>query len=181
MFNFEAAQCRRSIEDREYASLAIFPDARWVLSGSDDRRLRLWELDWECEYESKTGRCVRTLEGHTDTVESVAISRDARWVLSGSRDQTLRLWELDWECEFPETVDWDEGARPYLQTFLYLHCPLASDEISRAGTPVWSNDDFNELLIELQNRGYGWLRPEGIRRELETMVADWNSDHYGDT
>ena len=25
----------------------------------------------------------------------------------------------------------------------------------------------------MQHRGYGWLRPEGVRRELEKMTAEW--------
>ena len=29
------------------------------------------------------------------------------------------------------------------------------------------------LLRELGLRGYGWLRPEGVRRKLEEMTANW--------
>lgn len=43
------------------------------------------------------------------------------------------------------------------------------------GKPVWKDEDFANLLRELQCRGYGWLRPEGVHRELERMTRDWKS------
>ncbi len=32
-----------------------------------------------------------------------------------------------------------------------------------------TEDDFKQLLYTLGCAGYGWLRPEGVRRELETL------------
>ncbi|CAK0816756.1 unnamed protein product [Prorocentrum cordatum] len=59
--------------------------AATALSGSRDNTLKLWELS--------TGRCLRTLEGHTDRVPCVtALGEDG--ALSGSDDRTLKLWEL---------------------------------------------------------------------------------------
>jgi WD40 repeat protein len=113
------------------------------------------------------------LEGHSDGVKSVCISLDGRYGLSGSEDKTLKLWEFDWEYEFPEPEDWDEGARPYLEVFLTLHCRVGLDGISRVGTPVWNDEDFKKLVVELGYRGYGWLRPEGVRRQLEKMTSEW--------
>lgn len=104
---------------------------------------------------------------------SVCISPDGRWALSGSPDKTLRLWELDWDYEFPGPADWHEGARPYLEIFLTLHCPHGEDGISRVGKPQWNDEDFKKLLKDLQCRGYGWLRPEGVRRKLEEMTRNW--------
>ena len=88
-------------------------------------------------------------------------------------DSTVRLWEFDWGYDFPEVVDWNDGARPYLNIFLTLHCPYGEDGITRVGKPVWNNEDFNRLLRDLQYRGYGWLRPEGVRKKLEEMTKNW--------
>jgi formylglycine-generating enzyme required for sulfatase activity len=81
--------------------------------------------------------------------------------LSGSGDNTLKLWRLDWKYELPEWADWDDGAEPYLHNFLTV----------RNGK--WNDDDFKLLINNLQNRGYGWLKPDGVKRELEKMTAVW--------
>ncbi|MGB8297924.1 MAG: hypothetical protein WCG85_21080, partial [Polyangia bacterium] len=62
-------------------------DGRRAFSGSNDRTLRMWDLD--------TGVCLRVLESHADDVYSVAVCADGRRALSGSQDHTLRLWDLD--------------------------------------------------------------------------------------
>jgi WD40 repeat protein len=57
-----------------------------LCSGSDDNSVRLWDVH--------TGREIRTLEGHQDSVMSVAFSPDGKTVASGSSDSTLRLWDI---------------------------------------------------------------------------------------
>ena len=104
---------------------------------------------------------------------SVGLSIDGRWALSGSCDKTLRLWELDWDCVFPDPVDWDERARPHLEIFLALHCPAGEDGFTRVGRPGWTEEGFQNLLTDLQYRGYGWLGPEVVRRQLLKMTEEW--------
>ena len=62
-------------------------DWRRALSGSVDYALRLWDLE--------TGACLRTLEGHTDSVWSASVSLDWRRAVSGSLDKTLCVWDLE--------------------------------------------------------------------------------------
>ena len=168
LWDLSSGNCQRIFAGHKEAvkSVALSADGRWVLSGSDDRTLRLWEVS--------SGKCLKIFEGHTGKVHSVALSRDGRWALSASEDKCLRLWELDWLCEFPESKDWDEGARGVLESCFALHCARGEDGVTRVGKPTWGQEDFEQLLIELQNRGLGWLRPEGVRRQAEKMISEWN-------
>jgi WD40 repeat protein len=66
--------------------VAVSPDGKRVVSGSDDKTVRVWDL--------ASGRCEATLEGHGDRVCSVAVSPDGKRVVSGSGDKTVRVWDL---------------------------------------------------------------------------------------
>jgi WD40 repeat protein len=63
------------------------PDGRLLVSGSEDRTLKLWEVP--------SGKCLRTLEGHGDGVWACGFSPDGSFLVSGSWDGTLKLWEVD--------------------------------------------------------------------------------------
>ncbi len=68
------------------SAVAVTPDGRHVVSGSEDNTLRVWDL--------ASGETVRTLSGHTDAVMAVAVTPDGRQAVSGSGDKTLRVWDL---------------------------------------------------------------------------------------
>ncbi|MDR0428931.1 MAG: protein kinase [Tannerellaceae bacterium] len=70
----------------------------------------------------------------------------------GGKD-TPHLLQIDYQYEFPGWKDWDEGARPYLDVFLKTY-------------PSWTDDDFDDLIKKLQQNGYGWLHPEGVKAKL---------------
>src|SRR3954454_5134962 len=67
-------------------SIDISPDGRRALSGSQDRSVRLWDLE--------SGRELLRLLGHSQTVYGVAFSPDGRHAASGSDDRSIRLWDL---------------------------------------------------------------------------------------
>ena len=64
-------------------SVAFSPDSKQVVSGSDDKTVRLWD--------AMTGAPLQMLEGHADKVRSVAFSSDGKQVVSSSWDKTVRL------------------------------------------------------------------------------------------
>jgi WD40 repeat protein/GTPase SAR1 family protein len=68
-------------------SVAVSPDGTWVASGSDDKTVKIWDLE--------TGEYRATLEGHTDMVNAVAITPDGKRILSGSDDHTVLILDVD--------------------------------------------------------------------------------------
>ena len=63
----------------------IFECRTRIVSGSDDKSVRVWD--------ASTGRHVLTLDGHTNWVRSVAFSSDGTRIVSGSEDNSVRVWD----------------------------------------------------------------------------------------
>ncbi|MFW9262264.1 NB-ARC domain-containing protein [Nostoc sp. CALU 546] len=59
---------------------------RILASGSEDKTVKLWDV--------QTGKCFKTLQGHTRWIWSVAFSPDGQTLASGSDDQTVKLWDV---------------------------------------------------------------------------------------
>ncbi|KAL9026631.1 MAG: hypothetical protein Q9196_004725, partial [Gyalolechia fulgens] len=81
-------------------SVAFAPNGRSLVSGSLDKTIKMWELaDARAMMgpgmgsRERTGKCVKTFEGHKDFVLSVALTPDGRWVLSGSKDRGVQFWD----------------------------------------------------------------------------------------
>ncbi len=74
-------------------AVAFSPDGEWLVSGSWDRTVRLWDLSPARHTGTGRGRLLHTLHGHTKGVVSVAFSADGRTLASGGYDHTIRLWD----------------------------------------------------------------------------------------
>ena len=66
-------------------SVAISNDNTKVVTGSDDKTAKVWDI--------RTGKNLLTLEGHSGDVTSVAISNDNTKIVTGSSDKTAKLWD----------------------------------------------------------------------------------------
>lgn len=62
-------------------------DAVILATGGDNRLVKLWD--------ARTGQCLRSLPGHTNTINAIAFHPNGNLLASCSQDATIRLWQLD--------------------------------------------------------------------------------------
>ncbi|MTI21009.1 CHAT domain-containing protein [Fulvivirga sp. RKSG066] len=68
-------------------AVAFTKDGKYLLTGSRDKTVKLWEI--------ASGRELRTYYGHESTINDIAISPDGKTFLTSSADKTARLWSIE--------------------------------------------------------------------------------------
>ena len=83
----EIARERNIFQGHEEAvtSVAFSPDGQIIVSGSDDKTVRLWDLQ---------GNLIGQPFRHESCVTSVTFSPDGQMIVSGTDGKTVRLWDL---------------------------------------------------------------------------------------
>ena len=120
------------------------PNGRFILE-DDEIMLKLWDI--------KTNECIQIFDVLSEG--PVSFSPDGQKIAIAN-SKKICILELDYEFEFPGWHTWDEGAYPYLLKHIALQKPF-----------FWiSNNLYNNLISDLQNRGYGWLRPKAVKRKM---------------
>lgn len=67
-------------------AVAFSPDGRFLASGWANQMIRIHEVD--------TGLELRTLSGHSASVNSIAFSADGKLLVSAAEDRTARVWDF---------------------------------------------------------------------------------------
>ncbi|KAJ9150803.1 Transcriptional repressor tup1 [Pleurostoma richardsiae] len=82
----KGGRCVKTFEGhRDFVlSVALTPDAQWVMSGSKDRGVQFWD--------PRTGNTQLMLQGHKNSVISVAPSPTGGYFATGSGDMRARIW-----------------------------------------------------------------------------------------
>ena len=65
--------------------LAVTPDGRHIVTGSDDQMVRM--------YDAGSGAEIRQFKGHAGGVLALAVTSDGRHIVTGSDDNTARVWD----------------------------------------------------------------------------------------
>ena len=68
-------------------AVAFTPDGQYVLTGSRDKTIKLWELS--------TGRELRTYLGHRSTVNDLVVLPGGKHFISSSADKTAKMWAIE--------------------------------------------------------------------------------------
>ncbi|OSD06202.1 U3 small nucleolar RNA-associated protein [Trametes coccinea BRFM310] len=87
--------------DKDINSLDVAPNDRLLVSGSQDRTAKVWEIDYVATSAGVRGelRLLGTCKGHKRGVWCVRFGRAERVLATGSGDKTVKLWNLeDFTC-----------------------------------------------------------------------------------
>ena len=83
-----------NMDDIVIYGIAFSPDGKYLVSANKDRfasrNVSYLIYVWDVE----SGKRVKTLTGHSDSITSLAYSADGTTLVSGSKDGTVLLWEM---------------------------------------------------------------------------------------
>ena len=88
IINFEDGALRKTLNGHTslVRDLNLLSDGNQLLSGSDDKSIRLWDIA-----ESK---CLRVFNGHTHSANKILLFNSSV-IVSASDDHTIKFWNLD--------------------------------------------------------------------------------------
>ncbi|KAI6116192.1 WD40-repeat-containing domain protein [Pisolithus sp. B1] len=66
-------------------SVTISPDSKFLVAGSEDNIIRIWDIE--------SYAFIQSLVGHRGEVYALSFAADSRYLLSASGDRTVRLWD----------------------------------------------------------------------------------------
>ncbi|KAJ6491090.1 WD40-repeat-containing domain protein, partial [Mycena sanguinolenta] len=113
--------------DDSVQSVAFSPDGQRIVSGSNDKTVRIWD--------AATGAAIgKPLQGHDKSVQSVAFSPDGQRIASGSADKTVRIWDAAMGAAIGEPL---KGHNGYVQSVAF----------SPDGQHIVSGSDDKMVLI----------------------------------
>jgi hypothetical protein len=149
--------------------IKFFPDERYALSSGSPGSICLWDIDKKKHLMSLRNDSL-SLSIHPGGNYAIAYATQRSPLPCGDGPEfpsplpcgegpgeRCHLIRIDYFYEFPGWSEWDESARPYLESFLTLY-------------PDWTVKQVTEILIpDLQNRGYGWIKPEGVQIQLKIL------------
>ncbi len=78
-------------------ALCFHPNGRWLLSGSKEAHLNVWDLNDDFSL-------VQSIPAHNYAIYSIVFHPDGELFATGSRDKTIKIWDAN-TCEFLLRID----------------------------------------------------------------------------
>lgn len=138
---------------------SFHPTLPLIVSGGDDRQVKLWRMSSTKAWE------VDTCRGHTNNVDSVIFHPHQNLIISVGEDKTLRIWDLDKRTpvkQFKRENDrfWLIAAHPHINLFGAAH---------DSGIMVFKLDRERPCSVIHQNELVF------INKEKQVQTFDYNS------
>lgn len=73
--------------DRYVRAVCFSPDGNWLITGAEDRMVRVWDV--------RSRKVKHRLIGHGTDIYSVDASANGQFIISGSGDKKAKLWNLE--------------------------------------------------------------------------------------
>ncbi len=137
-------------------AVAIDPQLRYLLTGSLDRTVRLWDFDTG-EHILEFGEAVNGGE-HLLGITAAAFCRFGDHILTGSRDATARLWKLD-----RSVFEGADGFLTLLRTLeghsdTVTHVAFSPDrQVARNNRDIYGSYEAPMHMAVASKDGLGWL------------------------
>jgi len=124
-------------------SVAFASDGTFLVSGSLDRTIKLWDI--------QTGGVIKTLYGHIEGVNSVAISPDQTTIASASNDGAVHLWNV-------QTGDCCDTPHEYVEPVRYIQFSPSNSQLLMSvslGTIQQWHTNGHQLRLIYEETGNG--------------------------
>jgi WD40 repeat protein len=138
---------------RPVRSLALSGDGQTLISGSEDRKVKVWSLAEE--------KLKKAWSPHDGTILAVALSADGKRLATGAQDKTIKLWSLP-DGKLDQTIT--AHANAVFCLAMSANGKWLASGSSDNKVKVWSLPDGKELKTLSDHKNWVWsvaLAPDG--------------------
>lgn len=149
--NFLATPISKIAHDNAINSAAFSFNGKYIVSGSDDKTVRIWEAATGVEVARMT---------HNDIVNVVEFSPDGKYVISGSNDKTVRIWDVATGEEFKRFNHYDSVIDVTFTTDGQKVISRSKDEIFRVWN-MYTGKEISRIVNHNINTQSIMISPDG--------------------